>query len=565
MICLLLIADINSSGYLGLGLPYLPDFGFAMIRYLLLMCSTLLLTGFAFAMLQGKKGERYAFLVSCGKYNAAQLKALPYATAEMDEFRKVLVDSGYEPTDIVFLKDGQTDASLVSTRENILKQFDLMVDGIFNEEDSILVAFNGHGVQFKGDPTGYFCPINANLKDRKSLIPTEEIFKRLSQCKAKQKILLVNACRNDPGQFPNQAANQIDLDVGDKDIIPEGIAALYSCKDQQLSYYYPETSEYKERKRSLFFHNLIETWKSGTEQDDYTVEELFSQVRKKTTTEARLIFGESQTPEIRRKVEGMGEWKLTARKELVKRPEMKKPEPKAESKNAKELTFDLGNGVKLEMVRIPKGKFLMGSPKEGPQHEVTLTKDFYLGKYEVTQAQWEELMGSNPSYFKLKNGPVEQVSWEECQEYIKKLNAKLGSKAGRFRLPTEAEWEYACRAGSKTQYSFGDLEADLGDYGWYDKNSNDKPHEVGSRKPNKFGLYDMHGNVWEWCGDWYDDKYDTELVTNPSGPGKGSSRVLRGGSWDVVPLYCRSAVRFGNDPTYRNNNLGFRLALVPSE
>ena len=181
-------------------------------------------------------------------------------------------------------------------------------------------------------------------------------------------------------------------------------------------------------------------------------------------------------------------------------------EPKADGKTKsppKELTFDLGKGVKLEMVLIPAGEFLMGSPDsdkdafpfEKPQHRVRITKPFYLGKYQVTQEQWEAVMGSNPSNFKGLKNPVETVSWEDCQKFLDKLNAKVGSKHGKFVLPTEAQWEYASRAGSTTRYYFGDDEKQLGEYAWYLPNSGSKTHPVGEKKPNAWGLYDMHGNL----------------------------------------------------------------------
>ena len=176
----------------------------------------------------------------------------------------------------------------------------------------------------------------------------------------------------------------------------------------------------------------------------------------------------------------------------------------------KEIAVDLGHGVKLEMVLIPAGEFLMGSPDsdkdaqsdEKPQHRVRITKPFYLGKYLVTQEQWEAVTGTSPSYFKRPKNPVEQVSWEDCRGFVKKLNGKVGG--GTFPLPTEAQWEYACRAGSTTRYCFGDEESGLGEYAWYEANSDSKTHPVGGMKRNAWGLYDMHGNVWEWCQDWYD-------------------------------------------------------------
>ncbi len=235
----------------------------------------------------------------------------------------------------------------------------------------------------------------------------------------------------------------------------------------------------------------------------------------------------------------------------------------------KELSVDLGKGIKLEMVLIPAGEFLMGSPDsdkdafewEKPQHRVRITKPFYLGKYLVTQEQWEVVIGNNASRFKGPKNPVEQVSWDDCQQFLDKLNKRQGNLGGRFVLPTEAHWEYACRAGSKTRYCFGDDEKQLGEYACYGANSGGKTHPVGEKKPNAWGLYDMHGNVWEWCQDWYGD-YKESPVDDPSGPIGGSVRVFRGGSWYHPARYCRSAIRNRHLPSYRWYDLGFRVSLV---
>ena len=219
---------------------------------------------------------------------------------------------------------------------------------------------------------------------------------------------------------------------------------------------------------------------------------------------------------------------------------------------------DLGAGIKLDMVLIPAREFQMGSPESEKyhqdnalQHEVTLTKPFYMGKYEVTQEQWESVMGNNPSSrTKGAKLPVTNVSWNDCQEFIKKVNAKTD---GGYRLPTEAEWEYACRAGTTTAYSFGDnlTKSDANIDG-------DSIKAVGSYRPNAFGLYDMHGNVWEWCNDWYGSLQDGE-VTDPKGAATGSSRVLRGGSFINDVSAARSSLRFVGTPTFRGTDLGFRL------
>jgi formylglycine-generating enzyme required for sulfatase activity len=526
----------------------------------------------ALALMQNPKGEQYAFLVGCSKYDPDELAEIPFGVSELEEFRQLLLTSGYPEANIKFLRD-DAERRFISEKKQILTELKLILKRA-KKNDTILIALNGHGVQFKGDETGYFCPLDAKLMNKESLIPTQEIYDLVKECKASQKVILINACRNDPTSATSQAANRINLTDKNQDKVPEGIAALYSCDEGEKSYFYdPKNERFKDRRRSFFYHQVMETWKEAN--GDLTVDEFFAKVTSKTAADADRVYGKAQNPVVRRELQGEGQWKLFARKEVVNRPEMKKAEPKVKPKtNAKELTFDLGKGVKLEMVRIPKGKFLMGSTKdeegrydsEGPEHEVTLTKDFYLGKYEVTQEQWEALMGSNPSDFKLKNGPVDHANWEDCQEYIKKLNAKVVNKVGTFRLPTEAEWEYACRAESKTRYSFGNADGDLGEHAWYNKNSDGKTHEVGTRKPNGFGLHDMHGNVWEWCSNWH-DQYPSEAVSDPTGPSTGSYRVLRGGSWSDNSRLCRSASRYRNAPSWRFSylGLGFRLALVPSE
>ena len=247
----------------------------------------------------------------------------------------------------------------------------------------------------------------------------------------------------------------------------------------------------------------------------------------------------------------------------------------AKAQAPKEIT----NSIGVKLVLIPKGTFMMGSPESEKgryenetQHEVTISKDYYLGVYEVTQAQYEKVMGKNPSVFqgaKVGNEnadlPVENVSWDDVVEFCKKLSdLPEEKKAGRmYRLPTETEWEYACRAGSKTAYSFDDEEGLLPEYGWFNRNSSDRTHTVGLLEPNAWGLYDMHGNVWEWCSDWYEE-YPKGAVSDPTGPKEGSNRVRRGGSWLSGAAYCRSADRLRFDPSSRYDYLGFRLALSSS-
>jgi len=230
--------------------------------------------------------------------------------------------------------------------------------------------------------------------------------------------------------------------------------------------------------------------------------------------------------------------------------------PKTES-------IDLGHGTSMEFVLIHPGTFTMGSSTgdgdEAPEHQVTITKPFYLGKYEVTQRQWKELMGNNPSKFKGDNQPVDRVSWDDAQMFLRKLQEKTGRK---FTLPTEAQWEFAARAGTSSQWDFGNQESSLGDYAWFEENSGNGTHPVGQKKPNAWGLYDLYGNVQEWCNDWYAEPYPQGDVSDPQGPNSGHSRVLRGGAWGDDSAMVRPAYRNASGPGDRAPGNGFRVVMM---
>jgi formylglycine-generating enzyme required for sulfatase activity len=229
------------------------------------------------------------------------------------------------------------------------------------------------------------------------------------------------------------------------------------------------------------------------------------------------------------------------------------------------------NRVGMEFVWIPPGSFLMGSEKASlmelfmgdtkPVHQVTIGEGFYMGKYQLTQAQWQQVMGNNPSHFKGENLPVETVSWYEAIDFIAKLNAK--NDGYTYRLPSEAEWEYAARAGTTGEYA-GDLDA----MAWYSTvyagNAGNQTHPVGSKLPNAFGLFDMHGNVWEWCEDWYHNSYSGAPVDGSAwlSGGKQKYRVLRGGSWFHLSNGCRSSYRFRDAPGTRGGTIGLRVVAV---
>ncbi|MBO7392063.1 MAG: formylglycine-generating enzyme family protein, partial [Verrucomicrobia bacterium] len=248
---------------------------------------------------------------------------------------------------------------------------------------------------------------------------------------------------------------------------------------------------------------------------------------------------------------------------------------------SKDVTIPLSEDVDLDMIWIRSGTFTMGSPEDElgryddeTQHEVTLTQGYWLGKYEVTQAQYEAVMGTNPSVTQGDDLPVQKVSWNDAMEFCATLT-KIERAAGRlpegyeYTLPTEAQWEYACRAGTMTALNSGkNLSStekcpEMDEVGWYVGNGSNKTHPVGQKLPNAWGLYDMHGNVYEWCLDWYGEDEPASSVTDPTGPETGSTRLIRGGCWNEVAIFCRSAFRNYTTPASSDSYIGFRVALAP--
>lgn len=218
------------------------------------------------------------------------------------------------------------------------------------------------------------------------------------------------------------------------------------------------------------------------------------------------------------------------------------------------------NGVTYDMVKVQAGTFTMGDNHVRQKiHQVTITNDYYIGKTEVTQALWKAVMGNNPSAFKGDNLPVESVSWDDCMTFVSKLKTMTGQN---FRLPTEAEWEFAARGGNNSNHYQYSGSNQLNEVAWCYGNNGNKTHAVATKQPNELGIYDMSGNVWEWCSDWYGD-YSSNTQTNPTGPSSGSCRVIRGGSWYYKGGSCRSSDRYDHTPINSDSGLGLRLVLVP--
>jgi formylglycine-generating enzyme required for sulfatase activity len=548
------------------------------------------------------KGTNYAFLVACGEYDINELRKLPFAMKETEEFHQVLIATGYEEKNIKFLHDGQAGEKgegrrYLPEKKKIVAEFELLMSRV-TSDDTVLVLLNGHGVHFRGDKTGYFCPVDAKLGDKETLWAMDgpgSMFDKLKDCKAKRKLLLVNACRNDPASDRSLSGDKIKLDDEDKDEVPEGIAAFYSCKPGQKSYYYdPTNSKTKGRERSLFMHHLIESWGKGGK---VTIEEVFKSVRDNAAADADALFGRTQTPVVRREFKGEGEWVIARDLGSVREP-----------KPGEEREFEIAQGVKMVFCWIPAGECQLGS-HQAERDEVLkgldkfatggktpewlaseawsvrgkyMTKGFWLGKYPVTQGEWEAVMGNNPSWFRSGGGgkeklkkdnitdtsrfPVERVNWYDCQKFLTKINepgggAKMFGKTVKFMLPDDNQWEYACRAGNgndRTFYWGNELNGTQANC-WGERPfgtttigpylgrtcavefSNDGKYEK-----HPWGLMHMLGNVYQWC----DNKY-----------GASNDRVVRGGSWGIAASACRSAARDRSSPDKSPGYYGFRVCI----
>lgn len=547
--------------------------------------------------------KKYALLVGVSKYNHASFnEPAPLRFPEIDagELGDVLKLSGYE---IKLLVGRQaTQAAIRSALQDLRR--------IGSEEGVIFLAFFGHGVEL-GDSKNYFCPYDALTDyvkdgggqialdgegrgiiapDPKTLVSLpDDIMAGIRLSPAGNKVLVLDACRQDPSKERSFQHRQkvapgafgTNLTLND---LPSNTAVLFACRANEYAF------ENERWGHGAFTKLLLEEFRSVTE-DGLGARTLSDKLSQKVQA-----FQYQQRPDSL--VKGTVDLQLLASAANVSRPLVtltptrpvdplpsRPAEPTgntagAEGRSAGEERSD--NGLGLRLVWCPAGQFTMGSPatetwrsddNRENQVEVTLSRGFWLGKTEVTQGEWEKVMGTRPWQGEslVREGssyPATHVSWDDAMEFCGKLTSQE-KEAGRlsigwrYTLPTEAQWEYACRAGSRTAYGFGDDASRLGDYAWYDKNGWDVgekyAHEVGRKRANAWCLHDMHGNVWEWCSDWYGDRLPGGR--DPSGPLRGGSdRVLRGGSWLLLPADARSAARYYDVPENRNSNRGFRLA-----
>ena len=487
-----------------------------------------------------------------------------------------------------------TEADRRSMIEAIQAFGDTLTDG-----SAALVYFSGHGLQSQG--SNYLIPLGANIKKEADIefetVDANRILAHLQEANGKGvNMLILDACRDNPfkGFMKSAKSGLAQMDA------PTGSLIVYATAPNTAALDDPNG------KNSIYTRRLLDALR---ETPTLNVLEMLIRVRKqvmKDTSDRQLpweagsltdlfyfadaaptpppVPAETPTPQI-------------VYVEVTPTPQPEQPTPTPQivyvevtptprASTPLSVTSCWRNETPgatckepttgMEFVYVPGGKFEMGCGKkeqgcsndEKPRHKVKVN-GFWIGKYEVTQAQWVAIMGNNPSYFKGADYPVEQVSWNDAQAFLKKLNVtpsqsplNQGGQRRVFRLPTEAEWEYAARAKTQTAYSFGDDPSQLNNYAWHSANSGGTTHSVGQKQPNKFGLYDMHGNVWEWVTDTYHKNYKDSPKDDSAWVGGGSFRVLRGGSWYFVPKSVRSANRGNYGPADRYGYIGFRVVAV---
>jgi formylglycine-generating enzyme required for sulfatase activity len=576
-------------------------------------------------------GEKYALIVGVEKYIPTELPSLAYAEDDAVALAEALERLGFSVITMTSASDNPRHRSTTAAR--ILEQVASRLEDR-EPSDTIVLAFSGHGLQFKGDWEFYFCPGEAELGDRSTLVPLGRVLEAVGRCRAGRKLLLVDACRDE--LEPKAAGKGVAIELDPAGVFraepPTGTVALFSCQPREKSY------ELKQLGHSVFTHHVLEYLSGAAAADRYprqevSVEELVPFVRNRTRETAAKELGAPQKPEAIAPDAKIPDWPLgliTNLASVERVPNMRLPSPPALPKAGDVIE----NSVGMKLVLIPAGEFQMGSEEtiedleaaitasgiewpgwniadEQPAHRLRITQPFRMGAHEVTLGQFLsfyhdgykgkldcEKDGANCGGYDAKDAedpfrekpiyrpwswgfdgqtndhPVVNVSWNDAVAFCEWLSQKEGKT---YRLPTEAEWEYACRAGSRSRYWNGDDPeklaeiANVGDRTAKDRfkdwgrhiNSRDGyafTSPVGAYRANTFGLYDMHGNVAEWCSDWHDEKYyATSPSADPAGPDAGSIRVHRGSDWLSGPVFCRSASRNAASPSNRGSNLGFRV------
>ena len=523
----------------------------------------------------GAAPRRVALLVGVNHYEKPGFSELKWPENDVEELAAELKRVVFDKV-VVMKGSFAANDPLKATTRNILTQLNELLKGI-GKDDVVCVALSGHGRQIttkKQDgeivETDFFCPTDAASDDPLTMVAINVLTDDILRKRGGKNVLLIDACRDNP---PENRKKGIQGRVVS---LPEDTAILFACRAGQKS------EERDSLKHTIFMHAVIETLRTSTGPLGWAT--LVDQVQDRV-----FALNPNQWPTCAGTVKGFPIGSMVASRE---------------SETTLALQFVTTRVGEIKMKLIPAGTFLMGSPDddkdagsdEKPQHRVRITRAFYLGVYEVTQGEYAAVMGDNPSYFSANGGgkdrvagqstdrhPVEHVSWWDAIVFCNTLSEMEGRAAfyeigkqsvtvpdwsGRgYRLPTEAEWEYACRGNSPkvTRYSFGDDTARLGEFAWHYANSDQKTHRVGEKRSNGFGLFDMHGNVAEWCWDGYSvGYYKASPEADPRGFDEAENRVFRGGGWYYATNLVRSAHRNGHVPYYAVDYRGFRLARAQS-
>jgi formylglycine-generating enzyme required for sulfatase activity len=527
--------------------------------------------------------RKVAFLVGVSRYQKDGFEDLQFADDDARDLAAELKKHGFAVQSVV-----GPEATLRKITDELSRFF--LATKKLSKEDVVMVSLSGHGRQsLKGtEEHPYFCPYDAHYGDTDTLLSLNWVMDRLKEDSASsQNLLLVDACRDNPSRGGK------GIDGSTVTGLPNKLSVLFSSSAGKQSY------ESDQIRHGIFTHFVLDglQGKAADRDGEVTWLGLSSYVMKHVRKEAPRLVNREQEPNllgnlVRQPVLAYVNGPVRVPSPVRPPQLLVSPFNESEAKLAQrawsaylKTETVLENTLKMKLTLIPPGEFQMGSPADEASrgtdeslHRVKITHPFFLGVYEVTQGEWEGLMGRQPSYFSQGGDgkesvsdldttrfPVENVSWEEATEFCRRLSKREGKP---YRLPTEAEWEYACRAGTTTEFHFGRSlngnEANVdGNYPYgtiTTGKSLGRTEQVGSYIANAFGLYDMHGNVWEWCSCWYGE-YPNIARVDPMGPSDGSLRGDRGGGWYNAAVNCRTALRGKNAPSNRGGDVGFRLAL----
>ena len=482
--------------------------------------------------------KRKAMVIGMSDYGSG--RSLNNTLNDADDMAEVLTRLGFEVT---LLKNND----LRNLRTNLTNWYNT-IEG----NDMAIFYFAGHGIEVDGQ--NYLIPVDTEMASQTdvqySTLNVNQVLGNMNEKRVGMKLLILDACRDNPF---SRSWSRSSSEKGLAGMTaPRGTFIAFAASPGYTAH---DGGNYNLR-NGVFTHFLKqEILKQGA-----SIDEIFGNVSGKVSE----LTNEQQTPFRNSSLAGNFYFLPRSIENPSPTPTVNTPTVNIAEINRFANFTETAKNLKLEMVAVQGGTFTMGCTNEQgrgcydderPSHQVTVS-NFYIGKFEITQAQWKAVMGSNPSSFKGDNLPVEEVSWNDVQEFIRKLNALTGKQ---YRLPTEAEWEFANRGGAKSQGYRYSGSNNLSNVAWYTDNSKNSTQTVGTKSPNELGIYDMSGNVWEWCSDRY-GAYSASSKRDPAGASSGSRRVIRGGSWSCEAQICRIAIRSYDSPDSRYYNLGFRVA-----